>query len=178
MATIITPNEGEKVLFTIRKNFFILAKPFIKFILLFFISVFGFFISTNEYLTLFVGLIFLFVLSYGFYHFILWFYDVYIITNQRVISVAQKSMFQKEYSELNYTQVKDVTYAIRGVFATLFHFGSVYVKGVDTDIELSNLSYPDEVQEMIKKLSENSKKSQNKDMTAKELIETIMKNYK
>lgn len=178
MATVITPRDGEKVLFNIRKNFFVLLKPILKFVSLFVISVIGFFLSRNEILTLGIAVVFLFDLSYGLYHFLLWFYDVYIITNQRVIRVEQKSIFSKEYSELDYSGVKDVTYAIKGVMATLFRFGSVFIKGVDTNIELNNLSYPDEIQEIIKKLSSGSKGKTDKEMSAKELIEIIAKTHK
>lgn len=173
MATVITPKEGEKVLFTIRKNFITLIKPFFKLTTLLFIGVLSFLLIKNEIANLISLIVVFFALSYGFYYFLLWFYDVYIITNKRVICVNQKSLFSKEFSEMDYSTVKDVTYSIKGVFATIFRFGTVIVKGSENNMELVGLSYPDEVQEMIKGLSEKTKKSGLENMSAKELIDLI-----
>jgi uncharacterized membrane protein YdbT with pleckstrin-like domain len=179
MSTIITPKNGEKVYFTIRKSLFRLVKPFLKVILLYLFSIFVLIYSPNEIFTIIAIVVLLFALSYTFYYFLLWFYDVYIITNQRVICVEQKSLFSKEFAEIDLADIKDVTYAIKGVAATLFRYGTVKIKSEDGTLELEGLSEPDEVQEMLKKLSENNRKTSKGDtLSANELVEFIMKNHK
>jgi uncharacterized membrane protein YdbT with pleckstrin-like domain len=179
MGTIITPREGEKVYFTIRKNLVRLVKPIFKFALLFFISILAIIFSPNDIITLVAAVVLLFSVSYAFYYFLLWFYDVYIITNKRVIAVQQKGLFSKEFAEIELDKIKDVSYSIKGVFATLFRFGNVKIKGEDIDLELESLSDPDEAQEMLKKLSQNAKaKNPKNDFSASELVEYIMKNHK
>lgn len=178
MAMIITPKEGEKVLFTIRKNFVTLFKPLLKFILFFGVGVMSFFLIKNEIANLVSLLLVFFALCYAFYHFIIWFYDVYIVTNLRVICVNQKSLFSKEFSELDYANIRDVTYAIKGVVATIFRLGTVTIKTSDGSMELNGLSYPDEVQEMIKGLSEKFRKTSYDNISAQELVEMILKSHK
>lgn len=178
MATIVTPREGEKVLFTVRKSLFRLFKPILKFLILFIISLFVLMFSPNEIITLISAVVFLFSISYAFYYALIWFYDVYIITNMRLICVEQKSLFSKEFAEIELSKIKDVTYQIRGVFATLFKFGSVRIKSEDLVLELDSLSDPDEIQEMLKRLSENAKAGKKESLSASELIDYIVKNHK
>ena len=116
---------------------------------------------------------------YGLYHFLIWFYDVYIITNIRIICVNQKSLFSREFVETDFEKIQDITYSINGIFATLFKYGTVKVhSSTGLDVELSDLSDPDEIQEMIKNLAEVTHKKQQKEMSAQELISYISKNHK
>ena len=91
----------------------------------------------------------------------------------------QKSLFSREFIETDLDKIQNVTYSISGVFATIFKYGSVKVHtSTGVDVELSDLSDPDEIQEMIKNLADITNKKQNKEMTAQELIEFIAKNHK
>jgi uncharacterized membrane protein YdbT with pleckstrin-like domain len=176
---IITPKEGEKVLFHIRKNFAKFHKEIFKFLVGFGISVFLFLSFSNQIVvTVAVGLLIV-SLAYAFYNFLIWYYDVYIITNKRLIVVEQKGLFNREFAEMDLGQINDVTFSIKGIFATILQYGTVIVKGNGSTLELTDLSDPDEVQEMLKKLSEvNRKGKEPENISAKELIDILVKNNK
>jgi membrane protein YdbS with pleckstrin-like domain len=97
----------------------------------------------------------------------------------RIICVNQKSLFSREFIETDIEKIQDVTYAMKGVFATLFKYGTVTVRtSTGLNIELTDLSDPDEVQEMIRNLAEVVHKKQKKEMSAQELIDFITQSHK
>jgi membrane protein YdbS with pleckstrin-like domain len=179
MASVITPKEGEKVLLTLRKNPNKFSKEIAKGLLLVILAVLGFLFFSNNIIITIAIVILALAFVYGLYYFILWFYDVYIITNMRIICVNQKSLFSREFIETDIEKIQDVTYAMKGVFATLFKYGTVTVRtSTGLNIELTDLSDPDEVQEMIRNLAEVVHKKQKKEMSAQELIDFITQSHK
>lgn len=180
MPSVITPKEGEQVLLTLRKNPNKFGKNIFITLIMASIAVLGFvFFATNNIIASASLIVLLLALIYAFYYFLIWFYDIYIITNIRIICVNQKSLFTREFVETDLAKIDDVTYSIRGVFATIFKFGTVTVRtSTGLNIELTDLSDPDEIQEMIKNLADVTHKKNNKEMSAQELIDFINKNQK
>ncbi len=179
MSTIVDQKEGEKVIITLRKNPIILNKQIFRFLLLFCLSVGAIIFFTNQYAVLGAVAVLLASLSYGFYHFLIWFYDSYIITTKRIICVDQKTLFSREYSEADLETIQDVNYSIKGIIATIFQYGTVSIRtNTGTKLELSGLSDPAEIQEMVRALAKNIPKKSGepkKEMSAKELVEFIDK---
>lgn len=70
----------------------------------------------------------LFVIGLMLYGFIDYYLDVYIITNERIVSVEQNGFFRREISELHLHQIQDVSARVDGFFPTLIHYGDVYIQ--------------------------------------------------
>lgn len=65
---------------------------------------------------------------YAIQSFILWFYNVYIVTNERLVDV---DFFGLLYKNVNVTQIEkleDVNYSQRGLFTGFFNYGDVIVQ--------------------------------------------------
>ncbi len=54
--------------------------------------------------------------------------DIWIITNERVIATEQKGLFHRVTSELRLNRIQDVSSEVRGLFPTLFGYGTVHVQ--------------------------------------------------
>ena len=179
MAVSITQKPGEEVLLTLRKNPNKFSKSIMKFLLLGIVGALLLMFFQNQYAVLAALVILLVAFVYGLYYFILWFYDVYIITNLRIVTVNQKSLFSREFVETDLDKIQDVTYSIKGLFATVFKYGTVTIRtSTGLNLELTDLSDPDEIQEMIKNLADVTHKHQKKDMSAQELIDFIQTSKK
>ena len=112
------------------------------------------------------------VLAYLGYRWVTWYFDVFIITDQRIIDIEQKGVFHRTVSEASLGRVQDVTYTVQGFLATLMNFGSVQVRTAsDGELKLTDIKDPEEVQEMIIELLSLSQ-SQEK-MSAEELVSYI-----
>jgi hypothetical protein len=152
MSNVITPKEGEKVLLNLRKSIFTYGKQMLVFgLILVLVALVAIFLYQYVVVLIIAGVLLFAALGYAFYYFLIWFYDVYIITNIRLVSVSKKGLFHSDYSEVEYGDVTNVTYQVHGFFATLFQYGTVMVTGPEI-MQLTNLPDPGEILETLKAL--------------------------
>lgn len=83
--------------------------------------------------------------------FILWYFDCLIITSHRVFDIEQKSLFKKEVSEINLSDIKGTSYSISGFINSIINVGSIKI---DTDnpninISIENVQNPLDIQQLI-----------------------------
>lgn len=84
-------------------------------------------------------------------NFTLWYFNVNIVTNQRVLDIDFPSILIQEVSGTHIKQIEEVTYKRVGVLATLFDYGDVYVQtaGADPNIEFLQVPRPREIVRVI-----------------------------
>lgn len=70
----------------------------------------------------------LFTIGLMLYGFIDYYLDVYIITNERMVSIEQNGFFRREIAELHLHQIQDVSARVNGFLPTMFHYGDVFVQ--------------------------------------------------
>jgi uncharacterized membrane protein YdbT with pleckstrin-like domain len=73
-----------------------------------------------------VSLLFLWI-----YIFLIWidyYFDVWIITTERIINIEQRGLFKRVISELDLSRIQDVTSDVTGFFPTLLDYGDVFVQ--------------------------------------------------
>lgn len=70
----------------------------------------------------------LFIIALLLYGFIDYYLDVYIVTNERIVNIEQDGFFRRKISELHLHQIQDVNAQVKGVFATLLHYGDIYIQ--------------------------------------------------
>ncbi len=93
-------------------------------------------------------------------HFVDYYLDLWIVTNDRIIDIEQQGIFSRTITELDLHQVQDVTTEIHGVFPTLFHFGDVKVKtaSMNLDIIFRSISRPDRIRSEILRLADEDRR--------------------
>lgn len=72
--------------------------------------------------------LFIFLWIYGFLIWIDYYFDVWVITNERIVNIEQKGLFAREVSELKFSNVQDVTSTVEGLLPTVLNYGDVYVQ--------------------------------------------------
>ena len=83
------------------------------------------------------------------YEFIIWYYDIYIVTTKRVINIDQKGLFHREISESSIEKVQNVSQQTKGFVETIFGFGTVAIQTAANEIVFSSISHPAQVQKLI-----------------------------
>ncbi len=173
----------EKMIKTFRKNILMLYKKGLKFLLFLVVSIFFMtYISQLEFLSVVSNYIniaallgIIFSLSYGFYTWMTWYYDVYILTSERIIEAKQKGLFNREVKEIDLEKVQDITYSVSGFLSTVMELGNVKIKSVSgMEIEIESVSKPSVVREVIMKLIEKKGKNK-KDLSADDIAEALAK---
>lgn len=71
---------------------------------------------------------YLITFAFSFEKFLSWYFDVYIITDERVIDIEFNNLLNKKFSEAKLSMIQDITSRVTGVAQTMFNYGSVYVQ--------------------------------------------------
>ena len=60
--------------------------------------------------------------------FLSWYFNVYIVTDERIVDIDFYSLIYKEISDTKIERIQDVTVTQGGVVRALFNFGTVYIQ--------------------------------------------------
>ncbi|MDP2683921.1 MAG: PH domain-containing protein [bacterium] len=78
-------------------------------------------------------------------------FNVFIITDQRIIDVDQRGFFDRIVSETTYEKIQDVSFRLKGMMQTILHYGSVVIQtaGNQANIELHGVKDPEKIHQII-----------------------------
>lgn len=121
------------------------------------------------------GLLLLTALLYGLRVFVVWYFNLFIITSQRVVDVEQKGFFERTVSSSAYGRIRDVAFRTKGLWQTIFNYGAVIIEiaGAQVRLEARNIKQPKDIQEIVTALSQESRESQ-----TSEEFQTLIKGLK
>jgi uncharacterized membrane protein YdbT with pleckstrin-like domain len=63
--------------------------------------------------------------------FLIWidyYFDVWIVTSERIINVEQKGLFSREISELQLEKIQDISTEVLGVIPTFLNYGNIFIQ--------------------------------------------------
>lgn len=87
-----------------------------------------------------------------FYSWIGWYYSVFIVTDQRLIQISQKGMFNRSVVDIGLDKIQNINFQISGVQETLLGFGTILVQTFVGDLVMDKIHHPQDVQEKIVKV--------------------------
>lgn len=96
-----------------------------------------------SYQLVFTILWYMVVFAYVYVSFILWYYNVNLVTNMRIVDIDFVYLLTQEVSATRIAQVEDVTYQRIGVWATIFNYGNVLIQTAGTEANIEFLRVPD-----------------------------------
>lgn len=79
------------------------------------------------------------------YHFIMWYFTVYIVTTERLRQVTQRGLFGKDVVELRLSKIQNISYNIYGLSGELFKFGTIVIHTFVGDLVINRVEKPDEI---------------------------------
>ena len=137
---------GEEVLFVFRRHIIAMRKGFYGLLVPFAISSIPPLIWQDklELFLLPIGGLVLGLLIF-FYHFIIWYFTVYIVTNDRIRQVTQRGIFGKDIVELRLSKIQNISYNIPGFFGEIFKFGTIVIQTFVGDLVINNVEHPDDI---------------------------------
>lgn len=158
---MIDLEEGEKIVFEIRRHWYIFVIETISLVFMLMIPVVvlgvldilgdGFGMKTGAlFIFLSAGWTFIVWLSF----FVIWMdfhLDVWIVTDRRIIDIEQYSLFSRDISEFRLDRVQDITVEVKGILPTLLHFGDLHVQtaGEARRFIIKNIPEPYHVKDQI-----------------------------
>ncbi len=143
---LIHQKSYEHVVFVLRRHWLTFLMEVAFFVLLFVVPTAVWFLLSSLNPNLFSveawrilgilggGIYYLASLMFLFTHFIDFYLDVWIVTNDRIIDMEQFGLFSRTISELDLFQIQDVTTEIHGFLATMFNYGDVTIKTASSNV--------------------------------------------
>ncbi|NCQ54534.1 hypothetical protein COV88_03830 [Candidatus Saccharibacteria bacterium CG11_big_fil_rev_8_21_14_0_20_41_19] len=94
------------------------------------------------------------------YHLIMWYFTIYIVTNQRIRQVTQRGFFGKDVIELRLSKVQNISYNIPGFSGELFKFGTIVIQTFVGDLVIHKVEHPDEIYNKLQDAVNNAVENQ------------------
>lgn len=156
--------QGEKIVAVVRHHWFVFFRSIIGILLLFFVPflvlpiVLAFIAQGGGVAPAGFGFFFgslwaLFLWHLLFARWTDYYFDVWIITSDRVIDIDQKGFFRRNTATLaNYEHVEDVSFELEGIFGNILNFGHVQVQTAGAKVEfiMEEVANPQKLERLIR----------------------------
>lgn len=84
----------------------------------------------------FLALILVGVLGF-LYSYMLWYFSIYIVTNQRIRQISQRGLFKKSVVDLGLDKIQSISYGVNGIRAGLMGYGTIVIQTAVGDLVIS-----------------------------------------
>lgn len=166
--------EGEKILLVTRRHWFNILENLSSVFAMILMLIVSYVVlprlfpvfSTQDFQIIFLFLENLFAMIIWIIFFLIWidyYFDVWIITNCRIVNVEQKGLFSREVSELELEKIQDITTDVLGIIPTFLNYGDVLIQTAGEKERFAFRDVPDPY--AIKDLIMNLQKQQEKQET-------------
>ena len=130
----------ENVLLLLYRHWFIIALPLVGFLIVLGFAIVGYALIVahfaNPVIRHVAGFLFvLFLLGwwYGlFYRITMYFLDLWIVTDHRVIDSEQHGFFKRTVAELSLAKIQDISVTVSGVIPTFLNYGNLEIQTAGT----------------------------------------------
>ncbi len=153
--------SDEQLLFVFRRHLISMRKGFYLLLIPFVITAIPPLIWQNnlELFLLPIGGLIIGLLLFS-YHFILWYFTVYIVTDQRIRQVTQRGLFGKDVIELRLSKIQNISYNIPGFTGEVFKFGTIVIQTFVGDLVIHQVEYPDQTYNKLQDAVNNAVRHQ------------------
>ncbi len=164
-----TQQDDETVLLFLRQHFvlnvpwislsiFLLLAPVVLF--LFFGRSIASFSLPGGYIVVAILGWYLATFGFAFASFLKWFFNIYIVTNERIVDIDFLHLLYKQFSEARLVNIQDITYKSGGIVETMFNFGHVLIQtaGETPNFDFGAVPNPEQVVKIISEAGEAAKK--------------------
>lgn len=137
---------GEELIFIFRRHIIAMRKGFYMLLIPFAVSSIPPLIwQTNLMLFLLpvAGLVIGLILFS--YHFLMWFYTYYIVTDQRIRQITQHGFFGKDVIDLRLSKIQNISYNIPGFSGEVFNYGTIVIQTFVGDLVIKNVEHADKI---------------------------------
>lgn len=149
----------EEIILVLRRHWFTNLKWILVATLMFLLPSLNVFLPVLDYFTPSAGFIimlfwYLITFAYAFEQILSWWFNVCIITDERVVDIDFSNILVKKFSDAKINMIQDVTSQVVGVSQTLFNYGTVLVQTAAEvpEIEFQYIPNPEKVIKVLQQL--------------------------
>lgn len=155
-------NPQEKILMLLRRHPLVLILSIIPLILAITIAIFIYYYlpfiveefqegTWRNLWNLLASLAMMFSWTTFFIIFIDYYLDVWIVTNERIVDIEQKGLFNREIATLDLSKIQDVSMTQIGIIPTFFDYGDVQIQtaGSVPHFAFKQIKDPDKIRKRV-----------------------------
>jgi hypothetical protein len=154
-----TQDKEEEVLLLLRRHIITNVGWFLTFILMLLaplaLSFFPLFTFMPERFT-FISIVvwYLLAIGYGLERFLSWYFNVYIITDERIIDIDFPNLIYKEEATTKIENIEDVTVKMGGALRSALNFGSIFIQtaGESREFDFEDVPKPHVVTKFLNEM--------------------------
>ena len=164
--------EPDEVVYILTRPHFVSFLPnFFVFLFVEFIALFAQYIAYTQRMGVIVDIVIVVLGLFSMFSTIVYFvmfiddyYDLTVVTNDRLVDIDQEQLFYRKISELSLTDIQDVSSTVKGFLPSMFDYGNVFIQtaGEKTNFHMLNIGHPREVAAMILDLADQAEKKVDK----------------
>lgn len=111
--------------------------------------------SASRFALVFALFYYFLVFSYVFISFLHWFYNVFIVTSERIVDIDYSDIVVHNMAETKLNHIEDVRYTQSGFIASSFNYGNLFVQtaGTEENFEAFFVPKPAEATDIITQLT-------------------------
>ena len=152
----------EQVLLVMRRHWFVLFGPAVTFGILLILPSLVLSVGSTylpllrapgvvPYVNFFLAIYLMAVLTYMLLVWLDYYLDAWIITDQRVVDIEQRRLFDRRISEIAMERIQNVTIEIPGFIATMLNFGNIKIETAgEQGFTISEVPHCDQARELIR----------------------------
>ncbi|HCC22471.1 hypothetical protein A2480_01530 [Candidatus Uhrbacteria bacterium RIFOXYC2_FULL_47_19] len=138
--SLIHQKTNEKVIFYLRRHVIVFIGGALFIVLMMILPIGAWLLANANWPELLIGKIsgpailllgsayYLWVWLFLFSYFVDYYLDAWVITTDRILNIEQEGLFNRTVSELDLTNVQDVTSEVHGILPFFFGYGNVFIQ--------------------------------------------------
>lgn len=107
-----------------------------------------------------VSLLFWYLITFifSFEKFLGWYFDLYMITDKRVVDIDFSNMLNKKFAETDIDMIQDVSSSVKGLAGTMFNYGDVLIQTASevNKITFEKVPNPEKVIKLLEQIRESN----------------------
>ena len=153
-------HEGEELLFVFRRHIIAMRKGFYALLIPFVVGSIPTLIAPDriEFLWFALGG-FVLGLMLFFYHWMGWYYSVFLVSNERIRQISQRGLFGKSVIDLGLSKIQNISYNVPGFTGEIFGFGTIVIQTYVGDLILDKIHHPAEIYNRLQDAFHQSSKA-------------------
>lgn len=100
----------------------------------------------------FLGCVIVGLLGAG-YSYLLWYFSIFIVTNERIRQITQKSLFKKTITDLWLDKIQSISFSVPSVAAGIFNYGTILIQTAVGDLVISGVPKPSKIHNKLQNIA-------------------------
>ena len=135
--------EDERVVFVFRRHLSTARRGLVFLIIMIILGLIPMFLwkDDSRMFWVFLGCVIVGLLGVA-YSYLLWYFSIFIVTNERIRQIIQKSLFKKTTTDLWLDKIQSISYSVPSVIAGIFGYGTILIQTAVGDLIISGVPKP------------------------------------